>query len=91
MDHLEEKFELTYLIRPNSKREHAEKDDSVCIWDCAFEPTIEGQDGIYTSFFLSLKIPTTILKNKIKFMSLNYHNNIKLFLKFDMTYNYYNK
>jgi len=52
VDHLEEKFELTYLIRPNSKREHAEKDDSVCIWDCAFEPTIEGQDGIYTSFFL---------------------------------------
>ncbi|ORX81196.1 WD40 repeat-like protein [Anaeromyces robustus] len=45
MKNLDEKFELTYIIRPNSKREHAENDDSVCIWDCAFEPTIEGQNA----------------------------------------------
>jgi len=45
MKNLNEEFELTYIIRPNSKREHAENDDSVCIWDCAFEPTIDGQDA----------------------------------------------
>jgi hypothetical protein len=45
MNNLNKKFELTYIVRPNSKREHAENDDSVCIWDCAFEPTIEGNNA----------------------------------------------